>query len=85
MKLERTARFKRDFVSLPEEIQRRIEKQLAFSPSESSTSFTANQAGGGYPGYLEGRVTKSYGFTFQIKGYTCILRRVGRHDILETP
>jgi len=85
MRLERTAQFKRDFVSLPEEIRRRIEKQLAIllqNPRHPSLRIKRME---GIRDIWEGRITKSYRFTFQMKGYTCILRRVGRHDILETP
>jgi mRNA interferase RelE/StbE len=85
MRLERTAQFKRDFVSLPEEIQRRIEKQLAIllqNPRHPSLRIKRME---GIRDIWEGRITKSYRFTFQMKGDTCILRRVGRHDILETP
>jgi len=33
----------------------------------------------------EGRITKSYRFTYQIEGDTYVLRRVGTHDILKNP
>ena len=40
----------------------------------------------GHPSIWEGRVTKSYRFTFQISGEIYILRRIGIHGVLnESP
>ncbi len=36
-------------------------------------------------GIWEGRITKGYRFTFQMEEDTCILRRLGTHDVLRTP
>ena len=85
MRLERTERFKRDFRSLPEPIQRRAEKQLAlFLQNPRHPSLSVKKMGG-FQGIWEGRITKNYRFTFEIREDTCILRRIGTHDILETP
>lgn len=85
MRFERTERFKRDFQALPEPIQRRAEKQLALflkNPRHPSLRIKKMQ---GTQNLWEGRITKSYRFTFQIRDDACILRRIGTHDILGTP
>ena len=33
----------------------------------------------------EGRITKGYRFTFQVRQDTYLLRRIGTHDILAAP
>lgn len=40
---------------------------------------------GGTPHVWEMRVTKSYRITFQIAGEVYCLRRIGTHDILQSP
>ena len=85
MRLERSEGFKRDFQALPESIRRRAEKQLALflqNPRHPSLRIKKMQ---GFTDIWEGRITQSYRFTFQIREERCILRRIGTHDILETP
>ena len=85
MSWERTERFKRDSQSLPEPMQRRAEKQLTLfltNPRHPSLRIKKMQ---GFTDIWEGRITQSYRFTFQIREERCILRRIGTHDILETP
>ncbi len=85
MRLDRTERFKRDFRALPERIQRRAEKQLALflqNPSHPSLRIKKMQ---GSHNIWEGRITKSYRFTFQIRQDACLLRRIGTHDVFGNP
>ena len=85
MRIERTEQFKRDFISLPESLKRRTEKQLRLlmeNPRHPSLRIRKMED----PRNIwEGRVTKGYRFTFQVQGDTCLLRRIGTHGILKTP
>ena len=85
MRLERTDRFKRDFISLPESIKRRAERQLILfvqNPRHPSLRIKKME---GTKDIWEGRITKGYRFTFQVRAVFCTLRRIGTHDILKTP
>ena len=85
MKLARTARFARDFRSLPPDIQRRAAKQLQLlldNPRHPSLRIKKME---GAQDIWEGRISKGYRFTFQVLHDTYILRRIGTHDILGTP
>lgn len=85
MILERTERFKQDFQSLPQAIQRRTEKQLTLflqNPRHPSLRIKKLE---GMSDLWEGRITRKYRFTFQMLEDRCVLRRVGPHDILKTP
>jgi len=85
MKIQTTRPFDEDYHSLPEAIQERTEKQLALlleNPHHQSLRIKKIK---GHPSIWEGRVTKSYRFTFQISGEIYLLRRIGTHDILKTP
>ena len=85
MKLARTARFARDFRSLPTDIQRRAAKQLQLllnNPRHPSLRIKKME---GAQDIWEGRISKIYRFTFQVRHDTYILRRIGTHDILGTP
>ena len=85
MRIERTERFKRNFQALPEAIQRRAEKQLVrFLQNPRHPSLRIKKMRGPQD-IWEGRITQSYRFTFQIREETCILRRIGTHEILVTP
>jgi mRNA-degrading endonuclease RelE of RelBE toxin-antitoxin system len=80
-----TQRFKKDFQSLPEDIKERLAKQLQLlqqNPHYPSLNTKKMK----YPGDIwEGRITRSYRFTYQVAENTYILRRVGVHDILKNP
>ncbi len=85
MRIERTVRFKREFKGLPESLKRRAEKQLTLffqNPRHPSLRITKME---GTKDIWEGRITKAHRFTFQIREDTCLLRRIGSHDILKTP
>jgi mRNA interferase RelE/StbE len=85
MKLQRSERFKREFQSLPATIQRRAEKQLALFLNNSRHPSLRIKKMQGIPGIWEGRITRSYRFTFELHNDLCILLRIGTHDILITP
>lgn len=85
MKLLFTKNFIRDYRNLPQHIQIATDKQLEFllsNPQHPSLNIKKMKD----PRNIwEGRVTRSYRFTFQLKNDTCVLRKVGTHDILEKP
>ncbi len=85
MKLFFTRSFIRDYRSLPQEIRKAADKQLEFfwdDPHHPSLNVKKMQDP---RGIWEGRISKGYRFTFQVDGETCIMRRIGTHDILRKP
>jgi mRNA-degrading endonuclease RelE of RelBE toxin-antitoxin system len=85
MKIQTTRFFDGDYNALPQSIQNRTDKQLSLllnNPRHPSLRLKKIK---GHPSIWEGRVTKSYRFTFQIVGETYLLRRIGTHPILKSP
>lgn len=85
MKIQTTKPFDKDYDALPEPIKDTANKQfilLLENPNHPSLRLIKIK---GYPNIWEGRITKSYRFTFQISGEMYMLRRIGTHDILKTP
>jgi mRNA-degrading endonuclease RelE of RelBE toxin-antitoxin system len=82
MKLRPTERFCKDYERLPPQFQRRVDKALELllqNPRHPSLQIKKLK---GYETRWEGRVTLHYRFTFTLEGDTCILLRVGTHDLL---
>ena len=77
--------FDQDYQALPKTIQDLVDRKLkiflqnAYHPSLRIKKMKDPRE------IWEGRITKSYHFTFQIREDIYILRRVGTHDILKTP
>ena len=85
MKVARAPRFLSDYEQLDPQLKRRVDKQIVLllkNPRHPSLRIHKME---GYPDIYEARVSKGYRFTFQIKEDTCILRRVGTHEIKKTP
>jgi mRNA interferase RelE/StbE len=85
MKIQTTKPFDEDYDGLPEEIKERAEKQFVLlmeNPHHPSLRLKKIK---GHPNIWEGRVTKSYRFTFQISGEIYLFRRIGTHNLLRTP
>jgi mRNA-degrading endonuclease RelE of RelBE toxin-antitoxin system len=85
MKIQTSTPFDEDYHSLPELIKDRADKQFALfleNPHHPSLRIKKIK---GHTNIWEGRITKSYRFTFQISGEIYLLRRIGTHDILKTP
>jgi mRNA-degrading endonuclease RelE of RelBE toxin-antitoxin system len=85
MKIQTTRPFDKDYNALPETVKVRADKQfflLLENPDHPSLRLKKIK---GHPSIWEGRITKSYRFTFQISGDVYLLRRIGTHDILKTP
>jgi len=85
MKIQTTRPFDKDYNALPETVKVRADKQfflLLENPDHPSLRLKKIK---GHPSIWEGRITKSYRFTFQVSGDVYLLRRIGTHDILKTP
>jgi len=85
MKIQTAWPFERDYNALPKLIKDQADKQFALlleNPHHPSLRVKKIK---GHPSIFEGRVTKSYRFTFQISGEIYMLRRIGTHDVLKTP
>jgi mRNA-degrading endonuclease RelE of RelBE toxin-antitoxin system len=85
MKIQTTKPFERDYRALPELIKNQADKQFALLLEDPRHPSLRIKKIKGHPTTWEGRITKSYRFTFQISGGTYLLRRMGTHDILKTP
>jgi hypothetical protein len=86
----RTDRFKSEFQCLPDHMKRRAERALRFlSVNLRYPSLRAKKMGGECDAegrdIWEARVTRGYRFTFAIDDDTCILYRIGPHDIERRP
>jgi len=85
MKIQTTRPFDRDYDDLPESIKEQTDKQLSlFLDNPYHPSLRIKKIKGS-PNIWEGRITRTYRFTFQIEGEIYILRRIGTHNILKTP
>jgi mRNA-degrading endonuclease RelE of RelBE toxin-antitoxin system len=85
MKLFFTHSFIRDYQALPEHLQKTVDQKLRlFLNNQRHPSLNIKKMQDPRD-IWEGRVTKGYRFTIQIEGDTCILRRLGTHDVLRTP
>lgn len=85
MKVFFTKPFKKDYQSLPENIQQQLDEEitrLLDSPKHPSLRTKKME---GRQSIWEARITGGYRMTFQINGDTYLLRRAGTHDILKKP
>ncbi|MPZ14014.1 MAG: hypothetical protein GEU73_06255 [Chloroflexi bacterium] len=85
MNFQTTRPFDRDYARLPEAVKDRVDKQLALllaNPRHPSLGFKRVR---GTDGIWEVRITRSHRLTLELAEQTCILRRVGSHDILDQP
>ena len=85
MRVSFTKPFQQDYLGLPEEIRKQIDKQilrLIENPKHPSLTIKKME---GHTSIWEARITKGYRMTFQINGDIFLLRRVGVHSILKRP
>jgi mRNA-degrading endonuclease RelE of RelBE toxin-antitoxin system len=85
MRIQTTRPFDEDYSALPESIKERADKQFTILIENPHHPSLRSKKIKGHPNIWEGRVTKSYRFTFQLSGEIYLLRRIGTHDILKTP
>ena len=75
-------RFKKEYNSLPNEIQKAFDNKLAlFLDNKTHPSLRVKRIQG-TKGRWEGSVTKNYRFTFEFVENTVLFRTIGTHDIL---
>lgn len=85
MQFYRTDSFKKNYRKLPQPIKKAAQKQLGLlldNPDHPSLNIKKIQ---GTRNIWEGRITRSYRFTFHIVEDTYVLRKIGTHDILNKP
>ena len=82
MKILWTPPFERDFFTLSEALQIRVEKTLRLLAANPRHPSLRTKKLEGAKDVWEARVSLSYRITYQASGDTLILRRVGSHDIL---
>jgi len=85
MKLRPTDDFLKHYQRLPVPIRKEVDEKLKLfllDPRHPSLQIKKMK---GYEEIWEGRISRSYRFTFQIKEDTYILRKVGKHEVLEKP
>lgn len=86
MRITRADSFKRDYKKLPEEMKVRADKALRLlaanlsHPSLKAKKIKSREA------IWEARVSRGYRFSFEMRGDTYILRRIGkRKEVLRRP
>jgi mRNA interferase RelE/StbE len=85
MKIITTQQFDRDHEDLPPKIKERADSKLALFVKNPRHPSLGTKKMEGHSSIWEGRVSKSYRFTFQMEKGTCILRRIGTHGVLDRP
>jgi len=83
MELVLTEKFKKDYKKLALAIQSQVDKKLKFfteRPFHNSFRIKKMQ---NREGIYEASINMQYRFLFQIDSSTCILLRIGKHNILE--
>lgn len=85
MKIQFTKSFEKDYKKFPSQIQKLLDKQLSLFLENLSYPSLKIKKIKGHPYIWEGRINKSYRFTFQIVGDIYIIRRAGSHSILKNP
>ncbi len=85
MKIKTTRRFDKDYARLSEEIKDMFDQKLKlFFENQNHPSLRVKKMAG-HPTIWEASITMQYRFTFEVQNDTYILRRIGTHDILNTP
>ena len=85
MKVQTTRLFDQDYSRLPSNIKDRADKQLALLMENPRHPSLGLKKVRGTADIWEARITRGYRITPTIVGDTCILRRIGVHDVLRRP
>ncbi|MFQ6066706.1 MAG: type II toxin-antitoxin system YafQ family toxin [bacterium] len=80
MNIIRTDSFKRDYKRLPEKVKRKAEKSLQLLVANLSHPSLRTKKIKSRENIWEARVAKDYRFSFETRGDTYVLRRIGRHE-----
>lgn len=84
MNIRWTPLFRRDFRSLPRDVQSRAEKAIRLLQENPRCPSLRSKRMKGLEGIWEASVPMSYRITYELAGDTLILRRIGTHGILKT-
>ncbi len=86
MKIKAYYRFKKSYQKLPENIQKKVDKQIAHLSKDIKHPSLHTKKIKGREGILEARIDIYYRVTFEIIEDTIFLRVVGNHDeVLKNP
>lgn len=85
MKLVRTKIFTKQYKELSLHLRKRVDEKLGLLISNPYHPSLQIKKMEGFEGIWEGRISRGYRFTFEIKGDTYILRKIGKHEILREP
>lgn len=86
MKIKAYNRFKKSYRKLPENIQKKVDKQIALLLNDLKHPSLHTKKIMGKEGILEARVDIYYRMSFEIVEDTIFLRVVGNHDeVLKNP
>ena len=77
-----TRRFKKEYKSLPKEIQKTFGEKLSLLVNDVSHPSLRVKRIQGTKDRWEGSITMNYRFTFEFSENTILLRTIGTHDIL---
>lgn len=80
MKIAKAENFTKRYKKLPKKIQKKTDKQLVLLSQDFRHPSIRAKKVGGISDVWEGRVDRSYRFTFTIQEDTIIVFRVGPHD-----
>lgn len=80
MKIRTSKIFDKDYQKMPFPVKKRAKKQFAFLLEDWRHPSLGVKKVKSERGVWEARLTKSYRFTFEIRGKIIFLRRIGRHD-----
>jgi mRNA interferase RelE/StbE len=83
MKIRRTDRFKKDYRTLPKDLQRRVDEKLKFLLRDPRHPSLRVHKIRGVKGLWEFSVTMNYRVLFEINGEFFVLLAVGPHNIVE--
>ncbi|MGB2762728.1 MAG: hypothetical protein WBC21_04345 [Minisyncoccales bacterium] len=85
MEIYFTKSFEKDYKDLSAKIQKQLDKQLNLLLGNINHPSLRVKKIKGYSNIWEGRISKSYRFTFQIKRDYYFMRRAGSHSIFSNP
>ena len=85
MKIEYTRRFEKFYRALPAHIQDRADRVLDYLLTNPSHPSLEHKKMEGYEDIWEIRVNMNYRITYQKIGDTAFLRKIGTHNLLQSP
>ena len=77
--------FKEQYEKLPDPIQKRVDEKLKLLLSDPRRPSLQVSKMKDFEEIWEGKISRGYRFTFQIKEDSYILRKIGKHEILRKP